>query len=315
MRFIEFTKRFGDEEACKSYFKEFRIKQGLSCLKCSGTNFHWLEHYDRWQCRACQKQITLRSGTLLESSNLPYHYWIYAIFLMTNTKKGISAMEMQRQLGHKRYDTIWAMMHKIRKAMGNRDEKYQLEKIVEFDDGFVKASSDYKEDDRYGKRRGRGTLNKTPIVMMASTVEGDPKLKGKANKKNTRLRYIKMQVIEDQSSDSFEKAAKKHISPSAELFTDGFKSYSKLKNYVKKHVAQKVPPKEAEKLLPWVHTTIANLKRELLGIHHNIKDDYLQNYLNEFCYKVNRRYFEGQLFDRMMIAAVERPWYDSNTST
>lgn len=62
---------------------------------------------------------------------------------MINTKKGISAMEMQRQLGPKRYDTIWAMKHKIRKAMGNRDKKHQLEKIVEFDDGFVQASSDY----------------------------------------------------------------------------------------------------------------------------------------------------------------------------
>jgi len=73
-------------------------------------------------------------------------------------------MEMQRQLGHKRYDTIWTMMHKIRKAMGNRDAKYKLEKIVEFDDGFVKASSDYKEDDRYGKRRGRGTLLRPPLL-------------------------------------------------------------------------------------------------------------------------------------------------------
>jgi len=93
--------------------------------------------------------------------------------------------------------------------------------------------------------------------MMASTLEGNPKLQGKTNKKNTRLRYMKMHVIEDQSSESFEKATKDHISPSAELHTDGFKSYSKLKSYVKKHVAKKIPPKEAEKLLPWVHTTIA----------------------------------------------------------
>ena len=151
--------------------------------------------------------------------------------------------------------------------------------------------------------------------MMASTLEGNPKLQGKTNKKNTRLRYIKMHVIEDQSSESFEKATKDHISPSAELHTDGLKSYSKLKSYVKKDLAKKIPPKEAEKLLPWVHTTIANLKRGLLGIHHNVKDDYLQNYLNEFCYKVNRRYFDDQLFDRMMIAAVEQPWYGLKPDT
>ena len=151
--------------------------------------------------------------------------------------------------------------------------------------------------------------------MMASTLEGDPKLQGKTNKKNTRLRYIKMQIIEDQSYASFEKATKDHFSPSAELHTDGLKPYSKLKSYVKKHVAKKIPPKEAEKLLPWVYTTIANLKRGLLGRHHNVRDDYLQNYLNEFCYKVNRRYFEDQLFDRMMIAAVEQPWYGLKSDT
>ena len=315
MKFIEFAKRFGDEKACKEYFKQFREKQGIRCSKCDSENFHWLKNYDRWQCRGCQKQISLRSGTLLEASNLPYHYWIYAIFLMTNTKKGISAMEMQRQLGHKRYDTIWAMMHKIRKAMGNRDNKYQMEKIVEFDDAFVKTSSDYKEDDTYGKRRGRGTLNKAPIAMMASTEPGDPVQMKKANKKSSRLRYIKMELIEDQTSESFEDEVKEHVSSDAELRTDNFRAYSKLKKYVQKHVSESIPGKEAEKRLPWVHTTVSNLKRELLGIHHNIKDLYLQNYLNEFCYKTNRRYFGAQLFDRMMITAVEQPWYGAKAQT
>lgn len=304
MRFIEFTKRFGDEQSCKTYFKEFREKQGLTCSKCSGKRFTWLPSHDRWQCRSCSKQITLRSGTLLESSNLPYHYWIYAIFLMTNTKKGISAKEMQRQLGHKRYEPVWAMMHKIRKSMGNRDDKYLLDKIVEFDDGFIKTSSEDKQDDSFGKPRGRGTSECSSIVMMAST--GTGKVKGK---KSTKLRFIKMKVIKDQSSETFAQISKNNIDSSSEVISDGFKGFSKLKNHVAKHVARKTPPDQAEKLLPWVHTTISNLKRTLLGIHHNLKDIYLQNYLNEFCFKVNRRYFEEKLFERMMVAAVEQPWY------
>ncbi len=309
MRLLEFSKQFGGEEACKQYFKEFREKQGLKCSKCGCTNFHWIPSHDRWQCKECMKQISLRSGTLLEASKLPYHYWIYAIFLMVNTKKGISALEMQRQLGHKRYEPIWAMMHKIRQSMGNRDDRYQLDKIVEFDDAFVKTSSDYKEDDTYGKRKGRGTLSKTPIAMMASTSKGSEKVQEKKNKKSTKLRFVKMKVIEDQTSESFEKVVATNVNESSTLVTDGFRSYSKLHKYVKKHLAEKIPGKDAEKKLPWVHTAVSNLKRELLGKYHNVKDDYLQSYLNEYCYKVNRRYFGEQLFERVMLAAVEQPWY------
>lgn len=306
---LEFSKRFGGEEACKHYFKDFRERQGLKCSKCEGKDFHWIPSHDRWQCKGCMKQITLRSGTLLEASKLPYHYWIYAIFLMVNTKKGISALEMQRQLDHKRYEPIWAMMHKIRQSMGNRDDRYKLEGIVEFDDAFVKASADYKEDDTHGKRKGRGTLSKTPITMMASTSEGSASAQKKKNKKPTKLRYLKMKVIEDQTSESFGEVVEKNVDAGSTLLTDGLKAYSKLHKHVKKHIAEKIPGTEAEKKLPWVHTAISNLKRELLGKYHNVKDDYLQSYLNEYCYKLNRRYFGKQLFERVMLAAVEQPWY------
>lgn len=309
MRLLEFSKRFGDEESCKLYFKEFRENQGLICSKCEGKDFHWIPSYYRWQCKCCMKQITLRSGTLLEASKLPYHYWIYAIFFMVNTKKGISALEMQRQLGHKRYEPVWAMMHKIRNAMGNRDDQYKLDKIVEFDDAFVKASSDYKEDGTHGKRRGRGTLSKTPIAMMASTSKGSEKAQRKKNKKPTRLRFIKMKVIEDQTAKSFEDVVQENIDKTSTLLTDGLKAYSKLHEHVKKHLYGKIPAVEADKKLPWVHTAISNLKRELLGKYHNVKDDYLQSYLNEYCYKVNRRYLGEKLFERVMVAAVEQPWY------
>jgi transposase-like protein len=134
MNIIEFASKFPDEASCKVFFKEYREKQGLQCRKCAGSTFHWLKTHDRWQCKDCMAQIGLRSGTLLESSKLPYRYWIWAIYLMANNKKGISAQEMQRQLGHKRYEPIWAMMHKIRAAMGNRDAGYLLDGQVEFDD-------------------------------------------------------------------------------------------------------------------------------------------------------------------------------------
>ena len=86
--------------------------------------------------------------------------------------------------------------------------------------------------------------------------------------------------------------------------TDNYTSYTKIKDQVWCHIPQKVNPKDAGKVLPWVHTMIANAKRTLLGVHHMISKKYTQNYLDEFCYKVNRRNLGDQLFDRMLIACV-----------
>jgi len=86
--------------------------------------------------------------------------------------------------------------------------------------------------------------------------------------------------------------------------TDNYRSYSKIKENVWCHIAQNVSPKDAVKVLPWVHTMISNAKRTLLGAHHMLSKKYVQNYLDEFCYKVNRRYFGEELFDRLLIACV-----------
>lgn len=305
MRLLEFTKRYGDDESCKELFKGYREKQGLSCRKCQGQAFYWLRTADRWQCKSCGAQIGLRSGTLLESSNLPYHYWIYAMYLMTNTKKGISALELQRQLGHKRYEPIWAMMHKIRTAMGNRDERYKMEGLVELDDGFIKANRPKDGVGKGGNSRGRGTQEKRSVLVMAKFEQGNKK-----GKKSSSFRYVSMKVMAGQGVIQVGNALKGKVAKgSTEIVSDNFRGFSRIKEIVKTHHAQNVPKEMAGKVLPWVHTMISNVKRTLLGINHSVDDTYLQNYLNEFCYKVNRRYYKQNLFDRIMIAAVAEPWY------
>ena len=85
-----------------------------------------------------------------------------------------------------------------------------------------------------------------------------------------------------------------------------FRGYSRLLEVVNKHTPMTVPPKESMTKLPWVHTVISNCKRELLGTHHSIGKEYLQTYLNEFCYKLNRRNFETDLFDRMLLCGIQK---------
>ena len=126
MKIQDFFKKFPDEASCKAHFKSERDKQGVVCKRCQHQDHYWLSTRDQYQCKKCKFRTTLRSGTLLHGSQLPYYYWYFGMMMLTSTKKSFSALEIQRQLGHLYYEPIWYMLHKIRYAMGKRDDNYRL---------------------------------------------------------------------------------------------------------------------------------------------------------------------------------------------
>lgn len=302
MNLIKFIESFPDEASCRLKFKEYRDKEGVICRKCGSKDHYWLKTIEKYQCKKCKTRTSLRSGTIMQSSNLPFRYWFIAFHLLTATKKSFSALELQRQIGHKFYEPIWYMMQKIRMIMGSRDGKYQLDKIVELDEGFFESVDTEKEEKDEKKKRGRGSQKQSTVMVMASTVH-DFNTRGKYNKP-TKFRYVRMLVVDNLESKTVVQKIKENISNDTVVKTDNYRSYSRIKDYVWCHIAQTVKPEEAGKVLPWVHTMIANAKRTMLGVHHMISKKYTQNYLDEFCYKVNRRYFGEQLFDRLLIACV-----------
>ena len=309
MNLIDIAKKFPTEESCIAYFKAEKEKKGIVCRGCGSTEFYWSKIYYSHDCKVCKYRTTLRSGTIMESSKLPFHYWLYAMFLMTMTKKGISALELQRQLGHKRYEPIWAMAHKIRATMGLRDENYEFDGVVEIDDAFFKTHTDQEDKDEPTKR-GRGSQRQTGVLVMAKV---DPKVgRPKKNKKSSSFRYVKMVVIPDSSSETMNANIAMMTNSKTIAKTDGWRGFAKIKDVSSKHIKKVVPPSEASKVLPWVHTMISNAKRNFLGINHNIKAEYLQGYLDEFCYKVNRRYFGQDLFERLISISLEDTWYGRN---
>ena len=113
-----------------------------------------------------------------------------------------------------------------------------------------------------------------------------------------------MMVIDDLKSDMITSQVRRNVSDKAIIDSDNSTSYVKFKDMVKEHRPEVIPKKETGKMLPWVHMAISNAKRMMLDIFQDIKPEYLQNYLNEFCYKFNCRYFGENLFDRLMIASV-----------
>ena len=132
----------------------------------------------------CGARTTLRSGTVMHDSRLPVRTWYLCMALMSMTKKAMSAHEMRRQLGLKRYEPVWAMMHKIRKAMGQRDGKYGLRDMVEFDEAYISKATEK------GKRlkRGKGSQGKKNVAVMAESV---PLEDLETGKRSSQCRFFK----------------------------------------------------------------------------------------------------------------------------
>ncbi len=297
MNIIKFISDFPDERSCKLHFKVIREEQGIKCKKCGCAKHYWLQDKWQWQCSECRFRTTLRSGTMMENAKLPFRKWYLAMAFMSFSKKGISATELQRQLGHNRYESIWKMMHKIRQAMGNRDALYKLSDMVEFDEGCFET--EISQASRLNLKRGRGSKRQVNVAVMA---ESTPLEEIDSGKISNLCRYFKMKVLESYEKEQINQIIEDNIAEKTIVFSDKSTSYVDIAKFVEVHVTEKSSKETTTKTLPWVHIAISNAKRTLLGIYHKIKGKYLQLYLDEFCYKLNRRYFGEKLFDRLTIA-------------
>lgn len=299
MNIFSFTAHFDSEEACRNHFKEERDKIGIICEKCGHTEHFWIKSRWSYECKHCRHRTSLRSGTIMQSSNLPFLVWYKTMFLMSTTKKGFSSKEIQKQLGLKRYEPVWAMVHKLRKAMGNRDDRYTLEGMIELDEGYFTVESSQVEKDK--GIRGRGAAGKSNVAIMAESTPLEDLETGKTSK---QCRYFKAKVLNDHKPDNINNTVKESIDEKSIVFTDKSTSYVDIADYVELHFTEKSDKNTTTETLRWVHITISNAKRNLLGNYHKIKGKYLQLYLNEFVYKLNRRYFGDRIFERLVIANI-----------
>lgn len=299
MTLIEFYNHFRDEDACKEHLKALREKHGIVCQKCGCSHHYWKGYRSQWQCSRCGHRTSLTSGTVMHGTKLPLMYWFIAIHLLTSTKKTFSAAELQRQLGHKRYQPIWELVHKLRDVMGKRDSRYTLDGTIELDEGFFSADSE-EYDSETPRHRGRGSEAKAKVLVMVESEESDGDTRHRKIKRS--VGHVKMVVIPNLKAETIDQEVMDSLEPETELITDGSNSYTHFADMFEAHKAQVIAPREVGKVLPWVHICISNAKRLILDVHHNIKSEFLQGYLNEFCYKFNRRYCD--LFERLMVASI-----------
>lgn len=301
MNLLNFVSNFPDEESCKAKWKEYREDLGVVCPKCNSTEHYWKSDKECFECKKCKYRQSLRSNTVMHGSQLPFRYWFIAMHLLTSTKKSFSACELQRQLGHSTYNPIWAMLHKLRLAMGKRDAEYSLKQVIELDESFFSTEMDEEEKNKPLKR-GRGSQKKSKVLVMAESIPIDGQTTNKGNPR--KVGHIKMFVIDDLKASTIDSNVSEYVDKEAIIDSDNSTSYTNLKTLVKEHRPQVIKKEDVGKVLPWVHIAISNAKRMLLNTFHDIKPEYLQSYLNEFCYMLNRRYFGEKKFDRLLIAGI-----------
>lgn len=308
MSHSNFFSKYSTEADCKAFFKSKKEQSGVVCSNCGSLVHYWIEKESRWKCKGCSKSISLKTGTVMEHSNLGYKVWLWGLYFMSLTKKGFSALEMQRLLNHSRYESIWLMMHKIRITMGHRDEKYDLDGFIEMDEGFFEGHRKKSVEELIVKP-AKELDRQVKAIVAVSTI---PITTGEVKKGRpvTKPGYLKISVVQSLAKTDIAYEAEKMVAKTASVTTDGKTSYRTLKDICENHTEIVVKDKKkVPAIFPWVHIAISNAKKKILGLHHSVNDTYMQNYLSEFCYKFNRRYFGIHLFDRLIEATISSAWY------
>ncbi|HXD91772.1 MAG TPA: IS1595 family transposase [Bacteroidia bacterium] len=248
----------------------------------------------------------------MEKSKMPIQNWFIVLHLMTSVTKSFSAREIQSQLERNRYEPVWLLMQKIRIAMGKADERFPLTGNLEIDDAYYEVVLDKQTRQLQPKKmsrqlkRGKGSERQAKVVVMVES-RPNPFNKNK-HRPSKSLGRVRMATVDYFKYKEINSEVEKAVSPKAVIVSDGLAGFKRLNEVVSKHVTAVVMPRESSKVFPWVNTTISNSKKLFLGTHHSIGKLYLQNYLNEFCYKLNRRRHKPELFDLLLNDAISMKW-------
>ena len=283
---IEFEHQFATEEACRLYLEPLRWPDGFRCPGC-GSAEAWRMSRGLWLCGRCRRQTSVTVGTIFERSRLPLSLWFRAMWHVTNQKNGASALTVQRLLGLGSYQTAWAWLHKLRRAMV-RPGRDRLDGVVEADESYVGG-------EKPGKR-GRGAQGKALVLLAVQLQPGN------------KIGRIRMGHVPDASGQSLVPALETMVTSGSEVRTDGWDGYNGLVSRGYRHTVVRRSAEIGEDLLPACHRVASLLKRWLLGTHQGaVRHEHIAYYLDEFTFRFNRRTSasRGMLFYRLAQQAVQ----------
>lgn len=234
----------------------------------------------------------------MHRSRLPIQEWFWAAYLVSTMTPGLSATQLQRQIGIGSYRTAWFMLHRLRKAMVN-DTRTPLAGLIEADEAFVGGPSQGE--------KGRGVAKAPHVALVVGAVEvhGFTNKQGKRGERSVRLRLQQIKNADEKTIRSF---LHQSVEKGSHIRTDGWRGYSKTALADYRHEVRIVGDGKAHQLAPHIHRVFSNLKTWLQGTHHGVQPQYLSSYLDEFVFRFNRRQTPMAAFRTLLgIATQKKP--------
>ncbi len=265
--FVEFVRRFPNDDACWHYLVQSRWPDGFQCPE--GHPGSFITTRRLFQC-SDGHQFSVTAGTIMHRTHMPICTWFWAAYLVTTQTPGISAYQLARQLDLN-YETAYMMLQKLRAGMVN-PLREKLNGPVEVDETFIGGA-------RHGPG-GRGALNKSLVVAAVEVVNRGP------TDRVLRSGRVRLRVISRATAEQLIGFIKANVNPGATVRTDGLPSYSRLRDEYYRHT---VIEGSLSHGLPRIHRVFSNLKAWLIGTHHGVSHKHLQTYLNEYAFRFNRR--------------------------
>ncbi|HYW76780.1 MAG TPA: IS1595 family transposase [Gammaproteobacteria bacterium] len=289
----EFLCRYGDEASCERALFEARWPRGFVCPQCEATAHSTFVRAGRryWQCSACHHQTSLRAGTVFDNTKLALTQWFLAIYLLTQSKTNMAALELARHLGVC-YRSAWRMKHKLMEAMRERETSRRLDGFVEIDDAYLGG-------ERNGGKRGRGSENKRPFVIAVSTDE--------AGRPGTAVN----ESVNGFTTAALTDWAHRRLAPGAEVYSDGLSAFRAVVPLGHAHTVIDAGGGRAATEVEgarWVNIALGHVKRALDGTYHAFRfAKYAERYLGEAAWRFNRRFRLEALVPRALVAAARCP--------
>lgn len=264
---------FPDQESARVYLESRLWSNGPMCPECkSGTRITARDAGGFQHCNACNFDFTIRTNTIFERSKIPLHKWVYAMYLLVTARKGISSMQLAKEIGVTQ-KTAWFMLQRLREACSSPDSIDKLRGIVEIDEVFIGG----KEANRHERKKlklGRGTVGKIPVLGMRERRSG----------------RVTAKVIEDRTIQTIQGEIFKQVEVGSQLYTDDHVSYSDLDGLFFRHDTVNHAIGEYARgpvTTNGIESVWAVLKRGLHGVYHHASAKHLGRYIDEFSWRLN----------------------------